>query len=109
MKKFIQATIPVLSIILLAACGSGNSSGETEKKDSASHEGPDHAAMEEGETSGASVQLKEDKASAVYQHYLHLTTALTKGHMEEAKIAGNAIEAGAKQVDGGESVASKVT
>jgi major membrane immunogen (membrane-anchored lipoprotein) len=108
MKKFIQATIPVLSVILLAACGNGNTSGETEKKDSANHEGHDHAQMEEGKAS-ASVQIKDDKLNAVYQHYVHLTTALTNGDMAEAKIAGNAIEVGAKQVAGGEAVAANAT
>jgi major membrane immunogen (membrane-anchored lipoprotein) len=109
MKKFIQATILVLSVILLAACGNGNTSGDAEKKDSASHEGHDQAKMEEGKASIASVQIKDDKLNAVYQHYVHLTTALTNGDMAEAKIAGNAIEAGAKQVAGGEAVAANAT
>jgi hypothetical protein len=106
MKKFIQATIPVLSVILLAACGNGNTTGETEAKDSTSHEGHNHATMEESKTSGASVQLKDDKLNAVYQHYVHLTTALTNGDMAEAKIAGNAIESGAKDVAGAQTVAA---
>lgn len=106
MKKFFQATIPVLSVILLAACGNGNTNGEPEKKDSATHEGHDQATMEEGKTSSASVQLKDDKLNAVYQHYVHLTTALTNGDMAEAKTAGNAIETGAKQVTGAETVAA---
>ncbi len=50
--------------------------------------------------------LKDDKLNAVYQHYTHLTTALTKADVAEAKIAANAIEAGAKEVSGGNSLAS---
>jgi uncharacterized lipoprotein len=106
MKKLLKITIPALSVVLLAACGNGNAGGETEKKDSTSHEGHDHATTEDANTSGASVQLKDDKLNAVYQHYVHLTTALTNGDMAEAKVAGNAIEAGAKEIAGAEAVAT---
>lgn len=106
MKQFVQAIIPVLSVIIFAACGNGNSAGDTDKKDSTGQEAHDHAKMEEGKASGNSVQLKDDKLNAVYQHYVHLTTALTNGDMAEAKVASNAIEAGAKEVAGAEKVAA---
>lgn len=106
MKNLLKASIPVLSVVLLAACGSGNSSEETKTNDSTSHEGHDHSTMEKANTSGTSVQLKDDKLNAVYQHYVHLTTALTNSDMAEAKIASNAIEAGAKEVPGAEAVAA---
>jgi hypothetical protein len=107
MKQLLKAAIPVLSVILFAACGNNGNAGEnTENKDTTSHDGHDQSKMEEGKSSGASVQLKDDKLNAVYQHYVHLTTALTNGDMAEAKIAGNAIEAGAKEMAGAASVAA---
>jgi hypothetical protein len=106
MKQLLKAVIPVLSVILFASCGDGNTGGDTDKKDSANHTGHDQMKMEEGKTSSASVKLKDDKLNAVYQHYVHLTTALTNGDMAEAKVASNAIEAGAKEVPGAEAVAS---
>ena len=112
MKQLLETIIPVLAATLIVACDSGNSGGEASKKDSTSHAGHDHAKMEEGKTASASVKLKDDKLNAVYQHYVHLTTALTNGDMAEAKIAGNAIEAGAKEVAGAEVVvanAAKIT
>ncbi len=104
MKQLLKSAIPVLSVILFAACGDGNTSGDTDKKDSANHPDHDQMKMEEGKTSSASVKLKDDKLNAVYQHYVHLTTALTNGDMAEAKVASNAIEAGAKEVAGAETV-----
>lgn len=106
MKQLLKSAIPVLSVLFIAACGDGNPGGGTDKKDSADHSGHDHSKMEEGKTSSVSVKLKDDKLNAVYQHYVHLTTALTNGDMAEAKVASNAIEAGAKEVPGAEAVAA---
>lgn len=50
--------------------------------------------------------LKNDKLNAVYQHYIHLTTALTNGDVAGAKFAANAIEAGTKGVAGTSNIAS---
>jgi len=40
------------------------------------------------------VTIKDDRLNAVYQQYVHLTEALVKGDMTNARIAGNAIQAG---------------
>jgi len=106
MKNLMKATVPVLSVLFITACGNGSTSGEKGKNDSADHSGHDHAAMQETTASTTAVTLKDDKLNAVYQHYVHLTTALTNSDMAEAKIASNAIEAGAKEVTGADAVAS---
>ncbi|MDF2188670.1 DUF3347 domain-containing protein [Paraflavitalea sp. CAU 1676] len=109
MKQFLKVVIPAFSVLFIAACGDGNSNGNTDNKDSASHTGHDEMKMEEGKTSSPAVKLKDDKLNAVYQHYVHLTTALTNGDMAEAKVASNAIEAGAKEIPGAETVVSNAT
>lgn len=106
MKHLLKTAIPVLTVLLITACGSGNTDGDNSKSDSSNNSGYDHAEMKESNTSSTTVQLKDGNLNAVYQHYVHLTTALTSSDMAEAKIASNAIEAGAKQVAGAETVAS---
>lgn len=73
--------------LFFSACA--NNAGKETK--SPAHEGHDQAKTAEY---NSAVQLKDDRLNAVYQHYIHLTTALTNGDAAEAKIAGNAIEAG---------------
>lgn len=107
MKQLLKTALPVFAVTLIAACGNNNNAnGDGAKKDSTDHAGHDHAATGEGQASTTTVQLKDDKLNAVYQHYVHLTTALTNSDVAEAKIAGNAIEAGAKVVPGAEAVVS---
>lgn len=109
MQHLLKKTIPFAAAIILAACGS-NSQTETKTAETAKH---DHTAMEQSmpASPGNSV-LKNDMLNAVYQHYVHLTTALTNSDMAEAKIAANAIEAGAGKITGASGVtsaASKIT
>lgn len=102
MQHLLKTAIPFAAAIILSACGNNSSENKTET--SASH---DHAAMEQTQTSTTgNPVLKNDKLNAIYQHYIHLTTALTNGDAPEAKIAANAIEAGAKDVDGTSAIAS---
>ncbi|GEP98545.1 hypothetical protein CCY01nite_48050 [Chitinophaga cymbidii] len=113
MKHFLKtAAAPVLAIVLLAACGNAEEKkAQTAADSTASAATHDHAAMQ-SETAAASVQLKDDKLNAVYQHYVHLTQALIKGDAKEARLAGNAIETGAAAVAGGEAIkasAAKIT
>lgn len=106
MKQLMKATMPVLAIIFLAACGDNNTTTNGSSKDSTDHAGHDDMKMQEETAPAGSVQLKDDKLNAVYQHYVHLTTALTNENAAEAKIASNAIEVGAKEITGGETLAS---
>lgn len=106
MNRVLKSVLTLGVVGLLAACGNGQS-GNTEHADN--HEGHNHATEEQSSTQTtppASVNLKDDKLNAVYQHYIHLTTALTNKDAAEAKIAAAAIEAGAKETEGGASIAS---
>ena len=90
--------------VILAACGNNNETKEAGKEtDHSEHEKTPSA------SSSGTVQLKDNKLNAVYQHYVHLTTALINGDQAEAKIAANAIEAGAKEIPGAEPVASSAS
>jgi len=89
LKQTMKAGIPVLAMILLAACGGGD--GTAEKESAAAHE--DHAAVP-----AAPVKLKDEKVNGIYQHYVHLTTALIKADSAEAKVAGTAIAESAKEL-----------
>lgn len=102
MKQFLKAGVPLAAVLLLAACGGGKAP-EKEAEKAHDHAGHDHAT---GHAAAGGVKLKDDKLQAVYQHYQHLTNALVKGDAAEAKIAGNAIETGAKAITGGEKVAA---
>lgn len=53
----------------------------------------------------AMASIKDEGLQAVYQQYVKLTNALIEGKVTEAKLTSNALEAGAKQVAGGGSLA----
>lgn len=101
MTKMIKTTLPFAAVLILTACG-GNETKETGHE---SHNAPE-TATEQPAASGGAVALKNQDLNAVYQHYIHLSTALTNGDVSEAKVASNAIEAGAKVVEGGSSIAA---
>lgn len=107
MKHLLKTAIPFATAIILSSCGSNNSEN---KNETTNHE---HATTEQTATANnTNPVLKNDKLNAVYQHYIHLTTALTNGDVAEAKVAANAIEAGAKDVSGASGIttaASKIT
>lgn len=52
------------------------------------------------------IAIKDDNLNAIYQHYLHLSNALTEGNVADAKISSNAIEAGAREMPGGHLIAA---
>ncbi|TWI82618.1 DUF3347 domain-containing protein [Chitinophaga japonensis] len=111
MKQFMKvAVVPVLALIFLAACSNVKKNSST--IDTTGNNEHDQMAMEESAAPVAAVQLKDDKLNAVYQHYAHLAAALIKGDVKEARLAGNAIETGAREVTGGEAIgksAAKIT
>ncbi|SHN40736.1 DUF3347 domain-containing protein [Chitinophaga sp. CF418] len=113
MKHLIKVAIPVLAVILFAACNSQEAGKSETTTDTVAHEGHDHSSMSESSApAAAAVQLKDDRLNAVYQHYVHLTTALINGDEAEAKMASNAIEAGAAAVSDGKALgasAAKIT
>ncbi|SFE85070.1 Protein of unknown function [Chitinophaga sp. CF118] len=110
MKQFMKvAMVNLLALIFLASCGNSNVSKDSKAIDSTNEQ---EVAVAQSTTSVPGIQLKNDKLNAIYQHYIHLTSALIKGDVKEARLAGNAIETGAKEVAGGEAIssnASKIT
>lgn len=108
MKQMIKISIPFLAF-LFAACNNANqdkqSTGQEETKEAPASTTPVSQA-------GNTPVLKDDKLNAVYQHYTHLTTALINGDAKEARLASNAIEAGAKEISEAKdlgSAAAKIT
>jgi hypothetical protein len=100
MKTVINFVITLVAVTLFAACGNTQKPVETD-----AHAGHNHAPGEghgsEAEKTVEGVRIKDDQLNAVYQHYIHLTTALVNGDMAEAKVAASAIELGAKELASG--------
>ncbi|WP_217603871.1 DUF3347 domain-containing protein [Chitinophaga sp. GbtcB8] len=90
----LKQTLKVLALSLLAACGNN---AENKTADNAEDQSTVTVAA-------APVKLKDEKVNNVYQHYVHLTTALVNSDSTEAKNAGAAIEAGAKELPGADSI-----
>ncbi|WEK35922.1 MAG: DUF3347 domain-containing protein [Candidatus Pseudobacter hemicellulosilyticus] len=111
MKKIVNTLLPV-SILFFAACG--NSTEADHSHDGHNHDaaGHSHTAPADSTKQAATIQLKDDKLNAVYLQYDQLTKALINGQLAEAKIAGNAIETGAKEIPGASAIqasAGKIT
>lgn len=97
MNKSILVRLTLAASLFIAACG-GNSPAKDD-----SHEGHDHA-MTEVPVEAAlpqSVRVSDDVLNAVYQEYLKLNLALVESNEEEAKIAANNLELGAKELSNG--------
>jgi hypothetical protein len=103
MTRMIKTTLPFAAVLILTACG-GNETKQTSHESHNATEGPTEQPV--AVATGGAVALKNQDLNAVYQHYVHLSTALTNGDVSEAKVASNAIEAGAKVVEGGSSIAA---
>ncbi len=107
MRQFVKTAIaPLLAVLFLAACSNGNVSKEKESNVA------DSSGQEKGMAIDATVtdqseriQLKDDKLNAIYEQYNHLTSAVVKGDVKGARLAGNAIETGARSLSGGEKIA----
>lgn len=108
MNTFRNLALTLTAVTFLAACG-----GNVQKSAEETHEGHDHASdtshaqMTMAKT--AKVVLKDDKLNAVYQHYIHLTTALINGDVAEAKVAAQAIELGVKELSNGGNLIASTT
>ena len=100
MKQAIRLGFASIAIIGMVSCdGAQEKAGEMQRDEMAMHDSMPAASQEK-------VIIKDENLNAVYQHYVHLTTALTNSDAAEAKIASNAIEAGSRNVTGGENLAS---
>ena len=102
MKHLLKTILAfALATHFFSCSGNGNTKTEKEgaEKDSSGSE-------QTTEGMATSPVLKNNNLNAVYQHYIHLTTALTNKNMAEAKIAANAIEAGVRKTEGAGNIAS---
>lgn len=103
MKRMIKTILPFTAVLILTACGGS----ETKEAGHEAHNTTEPATEQTAApATGGAVALKNQDLNAVYQHYIHLSTALTNGDVSEAKVASNAIEAGAKELEGGSTIAS---
>ncbi len=102
MKYFLNI-YKILSVLIVFTACSGKEQDKT-KTETKVH---DHSDVKEGDTSNTVTApvLKNNHLNAVYQQYIQLTTALTSNNFVEAKIAANAIEAGAIEINGGNGIA----
>lgn len=107
MKKLIKLTLPITLAFLLTACGdkAENKSTDHDHAAMAQHDSPPGKTAATDLTTGT-VKLKDDRLNAVYLQYIQLTDALIEADVDAAKIAANAIEAGATGVTGGKTLAS---
>ncbi len=104
LQHAIKSVFPILAVILLAACGNSQQQQQQEQQQQQQQQ-QQKEQQEQQQAAAAPVQLKDEKAQAVYQHYVHLTTALINSDANEAKVAGTAIEAGAKELPSGAAIA----
>ncbi len=100
MKHLMKMLLPVMAIFLLTACGSNEKANEN-------LEGTPVASKEEmpAKQNGKAI-INNGDLNAVYEQYAKLTDAFTKEDVANAKLAANAIEVGAKELDGGQAIAS---
>lgn len=109
MRSVINWALPFTTVILLTACGD-NKNAEAKADGHESHNETTTSMPSATQTQNA--KIKDENLNAVYQHYVHLRTALTNGDVAEAKVASNAIEVGAQKMQGGGSIsatAAKIT
>ncbi|MBL7869756.1 MAG: DUF3347 domain-containing protein [Flavobacterium lindanitolerans] len=97
MKKLIKIGIPIASLFLLIACGNG----ENKKKE----------VQQNNKTSvpilkNPAIRINDDILNAIYSQYAHLTVALANDNIAEAKLAANAIEAGAREISSDRNLAA---
>ena len=102
MKQLIKGAMYLTVIASLAACGNNRGQQDKTENKTVTPEGNNIKKV----SSRVKVNVADDKLNAVYQHYVHLTTALINGDAAEARIASNAIEAGMKEIPGGASIAA---
>lgn len=102
MKRVLKVAFPFTVAALLTACGNDNNTAENHDQHNVdTKENQAQATKPQGP-----VHIQDEPLNAVYQHYVHLSTALANSDMAEAKAASNAIEAGANGLQNGSTIAS---
>lgn len=82
-KNFVITNLLILTFVAFVACSSDNPKAGS--MDSVSTE---HAAERE---EAGNPEFKDEKITAVYQHYIHLKSALVKSDGKESKIAASSL------------------
>ena len=102
--KAVGIFMAIAASFFFMACGNRSTADAKLEK----HEGHDTGNIVQSATPITSTPftLQDQGIHAIFQQYTQLTTALTNSNFADAKIAANAIEAGAKEVTGAGSVAS---
>lgn len=96
MKTSILVSLTVASSLFLAACGNSKSVNE----------GDQTTEVKAESISPEAVELNNPVLNAVYHEYINLNEALVNGNEEEAKIAANTLELGAKELENGATIAA---
>ncbi len=100
MKTSILVSLTIASSLFIAACGNNSKSvNEIDKTNEVKTES----------ISQEAVELNDPVLNAVYQEYLNLNLALVNGNEEEAMIAANTLELGAKELANGATIASSAS
>lgn len=99
MKQLVKMLVPAMFIFLLTACGSNDTTTEQlSETDKTTNEAL-------AEQPGKAVINNAD-LNTVYEQYAQLTDAFTREDMAGAKQAATSIEAGAKDIEGAQSIAA---
>ncbi|QEC44350.1 DUF3347 domain-containing protein [Pseudobacter ginsenosidimutans] len=98
MKTQILTAFALMAMLTFVACGNAGEKEKTVQTDSTDHSGQDHAKAAPAAGTATVAQVKDDLLNAVYQQYSSLSKALVESDLARAKIAANAIEAGAKEM-----------
>lgn len=105
MKQIVRTIGTLVVIVFMAACGTTDKEEKgVAKKDSTAHQ--EHEVAEMNKPVKSTIAVRDDKLNAILQHYVTLTTALVNGDPASARVASNAIEAGAKELNGGAVIAT---
>ena len=100
MKHLMKMLLPVMATFLLTACGSNETNNENVEGTEPVVKGEMPAVQNDKAT------INNGNLNAVYEQYAKLTDAFIRGDVANAKLAANAIEVGAKELDGGQAIAS---
>lgn len=90
-----------LAAIIFVSCGEGEN-----HDNHAMSSDKDTSTANSGAVTNAPAKFKQQDVDAVYQHYVHLTNALIKEDVADARLAATAINAGSKDLAGGEILVS---
>lgn len=102
MRNFSKVAVTAAVVFLVSACNTG----AKERQPSQESAAPKTAAPPPVSKNTAPAAINDEVLQAVYLKYLELSRALTDGDRTGARLASNALEAGAGQVSGGHALAA---